>query len=305
MSNMLPNASNYGFIAVLLAAFLWGTTGTAATFAPNLSPLAIGAAAMGGGGLLQALLARKSIKKNLIHINSNLVILITGVVSVFIYPLAFYSSMHLAGVTIGTVVSIGTAPLFTALLERFFDQKKLSMIWFISFILGIMGVIFLSIGESHSPITSEKITNNGQILGIILGAVAGLTYALYSWAAKKLIDRGIDSKASMGLIFGFASLLLLPTLFFTGSNLFEQNINIYVVGYMMLIPMFLGYVLFGYGLKTVPASKAITLTLFEPLVAAILAIALVGEKLTPIGWIGMIFISLCLALLSKAKDSPI
>ncbi len=305
MSNMLPNASNYGFIAVLLAAFLWGTTGTVATFAPNLSPLAIGAAAMGGGGLLQALLARKSIKKNLIHINSNLVILIIGVVSVFIYPLAFYSSMHLAGITIGTVVSIGTAPLFTALLERFFDQKKLSMLWFISFIFGITGVIFLSIGESHSSITSEKITNNGQILGIILGAVAGLTYALYSWVAKKLIDRGIDAKASMGLIFGFASLLLLPTLFFTGSNLFEQNINIYVVGYMMLIPMFLGYVLFGYGLKTVPASKAITLTLFEPLVAAILAIALVGEKLAPIGWVGMIFISLCLALLSKAKDPSI
>jgi DME family drug/metabolite transporter len=45
--------------------------------------------------------------------------------------------------------------------------------------------------------------------------------------------------------------------------LFEENINLYVVGYMMLIPMFLGYVLFGYGLKTVPASKAITLTLSE------------------------------------------
>lgn len=305
MSNMLPNASNYGFIAVLLAAFLWGTTGTVATFAPNLSPLAIGAAAMGGGGLLQALLARKSIKKNLIHINSNLVILIIGVVSVFIYPLPFYSSMHLAGITIGTVVSIGTAPLFTALLERFFDQKKLSMLWFISFVLGITGVIFLSIGESPSSVTSEKIANNRQILGIILGTVAGLTYASYSWAAKKLIDRGIDAKASMGLIFGFASLLLLPTLFLTGSNLFEQNINIYVVGYMMLIPMFLGYILFGYGLKTVPASKAITLTLFEPLVAAILAIALVGEKLAPIGWVGMIFISLCLVLLSKAKDAPI
>jgi len=303
MNNVLPSASNYGFIAVLLAAFLWGTTGTVASFASNLSPLAIGAAAMGGGGLLQALLARKSIKNNLTHINSNLVILIVGVISVFIYPLAFYSSMHLAGITIGTVVSIGTAPLFTALLERFFDQKKLSMLWFISFIFGITGVIFLSIGESHSSITSEKITNNGQILGIILAAVAGLTYALYSWVAKKLIDRGIDAKASMGLIFGFASLLLLPTLFFTGSNLFEQNINIYVVGYMMLIPMFLGYVLFGFGLKTVPASKAITLTLFEPLVAAILAIALVGEKLAIIGWIGMILIFLCLVLLSKKDEA--
>lgn len=301
MSHSISNPSSYGFIAVLSAAFLWGTTGTIATFAPNLSPLAIGAAAMGGGGLLQAILARKSIKNNIAQINSNLVILAIGVISVFIYPLAFYSSMHLAGITIGTVVSIGTAPLFTALLERFFDHKKLSIKWFICFVLGISGVILLSLGESHSSISSEQIQNNGQILGIFLGALAGLTYALYSWIAKKLIDRGIDSKASMGLIFGIGSLFLLPTLFFTGGNLFDENINIYVVGYMMLIPMFLGYVLFGYGLKTVPASKAITLTLFEPLVAAVLAIALVGEELAPIGWIGMIFISLCLALLSKTK----
>lgn len=301
MSHSISNPSSYGFIAVLLAAFLWGTTGTIATFAPNLSPLAIGAAAMGGGGLLQAILARKSIKNNIAQINSNLVILAIGVISVFIYPLAFYSSMHLAGITIGTVVSIGTAPLFTALLERFFDHKKLSIKWFICFVLGISGVILLSLGESHSSISSGQIKNDGQILGIFLGALAGLTYALYSWIAKKLIDRGIDSKASMGLIFGIGSLFLLPTLFFTGGNLFDENINIYVVGYMMIIPMFLGYVLFGYGLKTVPASKAITLTLFEPLVAAVLAIALVGEELAPIGWIGMIFISLCLALLSKTK----
>jgi drug/metabolite transporter, DME family len=301
VNHSISNSSSYGFIAVLLAAFLWGTTGTIATFAPNLSPLAIGAAAMGGGGLLQAILARKNIKNNITQINSNLIILSIGVISVFIYPLAFYSSMHLAGITVGTVVSIGTAPLFTALLERFFDHKKLSFKWFICFVLGISGVILLSIGESHSSISSKQITNDRQILGIFLGALAGLTYALYSWIAKKLIDRGIDSKASMGLIFGIGSLFLLPTLFFTGANLFEENINIYVVGYMMLIPMFLGYVLFGYGLKTVPASKAITLTLFEPLVAAILAIVLVGEKLAPIGWIGMIFISLCLALLSKTK----
>lgn len=301
MNTSIPYASKYGFPAVLLAAFLWGTTGTVATFAPNLSPLAIGAAAMGGGGLLQAILAKNSIKNNLSLIHTNLLILIVGVVSVFIYPLAFYSSMHMAGITVGTVVSIGTAPLFTALLERFFDHKELSMRWFISFILGVTGVVLLSLGESHLSVNAEKVTTNGQILGIILGTIAGLTYALYSWAAKKLIDCGMDAKASMGFIFGFASLLLLPTLFFTGSNLFEENINIYVVGYMILIPMFLGYLLFGYGLKTVPASKAITLTLFEPLVAAILAIILVGEKIAPIGWLGMILIFLCLILLSRTK----
>lgn len=59
MNQSVSAVPNYGFIAVLFAAFLWGTTGTVASFAPNLSPLAVGAAAMGGGGLLQALLHEK------------------------------------------------------------------------------------------------------------------------------------------------------------------------------------------------------------------------------------------------------
>lgn len=36
-----------GIAAVLAASVLWGTTGTAATFASGVSPLAIGAVAMG------------------------------------------------------------------------------------------------------------------------------------------------------------------------------------------------------------------------------------------------------------------
>ena len=39
-----------GILAVILASLLWGTTGTAATFAPALSPLFIGSFAMGMGG---------------------------------------------------------------------------------------------------------------------------------------------------------------------------------------------------------------------------------------------------------------
>jgi len=42
---------------VLAASVLWGTTGTADTFAPAVGPLAIGAAAMGLGALVQAVTA--------------------------------------------------------------------------------------------------------------------------------------------------------------------------------------------------------------------------------------------------------
>ncbi len=50
MISVIKNSSYGGTIAILVASFLWGTTGTAAAFAPTLGPLAIGAVAMGEVG---------------------------------------------------------------------------------------------------------------------------------------------------------------------------------------------------------------------------------------------------------------
>ncbi|MCU1511194.1 MAG: EamA/RhaT family transporter, partial [Arthrobacter sp.] len=55
------NRSTGGVTAILITSFLWGTTGTAATFASDAGPLAIGAAALGVGGLLQAAIALPSL----------------------------------------------------------------------------------------------------------------------------------------------------------------------------------------------------------------------------------------------------
>jgi len=301
MISLIKNSNYGGTIAILVASILWGTTGTAAAFAPTLGPLAIGAAAMGGGGLLQALVASRAIRENRQFIRENLLILLLGVAAVGIYPLAFYSSMHYAGITIGTVVSIGSAPLIAAILERFFDRKALSTIWFLSFICGVLGVTMLSMGESHAVLDSTSQWN--KYFGIFLGLVAATTYSLYSWAAKKLIDRGVASKAAMGMIMGGGAVILLPTLLVTGEGLLQSSTNLLVAGYMMLIPMFLGYLLFGFGLKTVNASKATTLTLFEPLVAAIFAIVLVGEHVSWLGWIGMFLIFICILILSKTRNT--
>ncbi|GAA5561408.1 DMT family transporter [Acinetobacter seifertii] len=301
MISLIKNSNYGGTIAILVASILWGTTGTAAAFAPTLGPLAIGAAAMGGGGLLQALVASRAIRENRQFIRENLLILLLGIVAVGIYPLAFYSSMHYAGITIGTVVSIGSAPLIAAILERFFDRKALSTIWFVSFVCGVLGVTMLSMGESHAVLDSTSQWN--KYFGILLGLVAATTYSLYSWAAKKLIDRGVASKAAMGMIMGGGAVILLPTLLVTGEGLLQSSTNLLVAGYMMLIPMFLGYLLFGFGLKTVNASKATTLTLFEPLVAAIFAIVLVGEHVSWLGWIGMFLIFICILILSKTRNT--
>ena len=60
--------------------------------------------------------------------------------------------------------------------------------------------------------------------------------------------------------------------------------------------MFLGYLLFGFGLNYIDASKATLITLIEPLVATVLAVFIIGEKFKVIGWIGVALVSLCLLI---------
>ena len=97
---LLPGA-NIGQWSVLGAAVLWGTTGTAATFAPRgSSSLAVGAAAMGVGGAALFIGAGRSALR-LITSRVASPALWLGAGCVIAYPLAFYTSMADAGVAIG------------------------------------------------------------------------------------------------------------------------------------------------------------------------------------------------------------
>ncbi|MWN90742.1 EamA family transporter [Gilliamella sp. Pra-s65] len=283
-----------GILAVILASALWGTTGTAASFAPSLSPLLIGSLAMGIGGILQCILAISKIIKERYLLIKHLCLLIVGAIAVMIYPLAFYSAMRLSGVTIGTVVSIGSAPIFSAIIEYADGDFRLTRQWLIGATFGILGIILLSFSENNSAI----VQNNHIILGILLGLIAGFTYALYSWSARQLMLKGISTKSAMGATFGCGGILLIPVMVFTGFGLFESLTNIIVCAYMALIPMFMGYLCYGFGLSKISTSTATTITLLEPVIAAVLAILVVDEMLPLIGCIGILFILICLILIT-------
>ena len=297
------NEFQTGTLAILFASILWGTTGTAASFAPDLSPLAIGAFSMGVGGLMQAGLAYRKILFAFDKLLQNKKLLAVSALALAVYPLAFYSSMKLSGVAIGTVVSIATAPFFSALLECLISKKNnINRRWLTSFAIGVVGIGLLVFSESSSANESGE---DLKLLGIALGLVAGLCYAIYSWATKALIDKGIKSQAAMGSIFGLGAMLLLPTLWFTGENLFSSQINVLVISYLTLIPQCLGYIAFSFGLRHVTASSANLLTLFEPVVAAVLAVCVVGELIPFTGWLGMSLIVLCLFIQSKPSKGTL
>ena len=285
-----------GVFTIVLASLLWGTTGIASSMIPDVSPFAIGAFATGFGGLLLVLSNMRQLKTDIHLLKKQLGLMVVGALTVALYPLAFYTSMRWSGVAIGTIVSIATAPLFAAVIERLIGQKLVSVKWLISFALGAIGIVLMTIGRDFS--NSEDHDAVLDTLGIFLGCIAGLSYACYAWIARRLIESGVHSNSAMSGLFGLSALMLLPSLWFTGDNLFSSVEHGSVALYLACIPMFLGYLLFAYGLRFIETSHATLLTLIEPLVATLLAVILLGEHFKNIGWLGAILVSICLLIQS-------
>ena len=94
---------------------------------------------MGVGGLLQAAAALRVVRAHRAGLAAQWRTLAVAAGAVAVYPLAFYSSMRLAGVAVGTVVSIGSAPVAAALIERVVDRRPLSRRWALGAAAGMLG----------------------------------------------------------------------------------------------------------------------------------------------------------------------
>lgn len=292
-----PADTAAGPLLILTAATLWGTTGTAASFAPDgASSLSIGAATMGLGGLLTLLLAGRSVWGVLRGGRTAVLHTLLGGLAVTVYPLAFYTSMAWAGVATGTVVTIGSSPVFAALLERLLDGTRLTARWLAATVSAGIGCTALVLtghgGEAAGSSTAG---------GVALGLLAGASYAVYTCSGSTVIRAGHSSRASMGALFGLGALALLPVFAVTGGPLLSGAHGIAVVGYLAVVPMFLAYVAFGAGLARVSPSSATTLSLFEPVVAAALGVVVVGERLGGWAWTGIALVLAGLLILTVGR----
>ncbi|HAR10167.1 MAG TPA: EamA family transporter, partial [Cobetia sp.] len=145
-----------GNLSVLTAALLWGTTGTAAHFNQDVSPLATGAFAMGFGGILQAVLSRRILHEELAALLVHKHLVLWAALFIIVYPLAFYSAMEYTGVAMGTVITIATAPLAAAVLEYVLDRKRVSVRWYAALMLGMAGVGLMAVGETRLADTAAQ-----------------------------------------------------------------------------------------------------------------------------------------------------
>ncbi|WP_079079315.1 DMT family transporter [Streptomyces sp. DSM 15324] len=279
---------------ILLAAVLWGTTGTAASLAPADAPAAaIGSAGLALGGVLLFLVSRGARSLPAACTRRERWLLAVGALAVAGYPVAFYPAVARTGVAIATVIALGSAPVFAGLLSWLTGRSRPTARWTVATTAAVLGCALLVLGPALTGTTTPV-----DLTGVVLAAGAGLSYAVYSLIGGDLITRGHSSDAVMGVLFGAAGLLVLPLLAAVDLRWITTPRGAAVAGYLALFTVCLAYRLFGHGLRRTSASAATSLTLAEPAVAAVLSVTVLGERLPAVSWTGLTVLALSLALLA-------
>lgn len=289
------SAARRGVLEVLGAAVLFGTTGTAASFAPaGTGSAAIAAARLvvGGGGLLLALPALGGSRRGALRLWRNRWGSSAGLMTA-VYQLAFFAAVERAGVALATLVTIGSGPVLVGLLSLVLLGERPTRGWWLATAVSVGGLVLLSLDGADRP--------NADILGLGLALAAGLGYAAYTVAAKRLLNDGAAPAEVMAAVFGLGGLLMLPVLLISGIGWLASVDGALVALWLGLATTTIAYVLFGRGLRVLPAGPAATLVLAEPLVATLLGVVVLGEQLGPAGWVGALAVALGLGLQGAAS----
>jgi DME family drug/metabolite transporter len=276
---------------VLAAAVLWGTSGTAQALAPaGSTPLMIGGVRVGIGGL--ALLVSAAVRRELLPMRGFLrpVILLAGVMQV-VFNVSYFTALSLTGVAVGTMVAIGSAPIFAGILGIVFDRDPVRPSWYGATVMAITGLVLLSISGGEISV---------NLVGIAAALAAGFSYSMYTFLTRRLIAR-YTPDAVMGVSFLAAALLLMPFLATGPVQWMWSSAGLSSVLYLGLISSGAAYMLYGRGLRVVPVSHVGTLTLAEPLTAALLGIVLLREHVSLSSLAGMVLIFLAQVVVVSIK----
>lgn len=274
-------------LCVTVAAVCFGTTGTAQALGPDdARAVAVGSGRIALGGLLLALLAARATRRTATAAavpapRRPLGAFALAGACVAAYQLCFFAAVQQTGVAVGTVVAIGSGPAFAGLLAWVAARENPGRRWVAATALAAGGVTLLVLGGGSASVSAT---------GVLLALGAGLGYASYTVIAKQLLAAGHTPEAVMGGAFGAGGLLLVPVLALTAGAWLTTAGGLALVAYLAVVPTALAYVLFARGLRELTAGETATLTLAEPLTAALLGAVVLGERPGAVAIAGAAFV---------------
>lgn len=274
-----------GPVMIAVATILWGTTGTAQELAPQqATPLTVASLRLLVAALaLLVIAAATGELRRMAGMRRPATLLAAAGVAA--YQPSFFLAVDRTGVILGTIVTIGSAPLFAGLLAWGYDRTPPSRLWAGATVVGVAGITLLVAAGAEVGISAT---------GIGFALIAGASYAIYVIAARQLSRTG-RVVGPTAVILAIAAVVLVPLLGTADLGWVRTGAGMATVLHLGILATALAYLLFATGLRGTRSTTATTLTLGEPLTAAILGIAVVGERPPTLGWIGFAMVLAALA----------
>jgi drug/metabolite transporter, DME family len=296
-----PGRISSGAVSLIGAGILWGTggiTGRGLTDAAHLSGLAVGAYRLGlGGGLLVVVLLVSGHQPP--HGGPGWRRIAAVGTLAAVYQGAFFSAVALSSVSLSTLVAIGSSPVFVLLYEACAQRRWPSRRAGLVVLLAIVGLALL-VG-----LPANRSDPGRQFAAAGLAALSGATFAAFVLLGRRPLV-GVDHRTVTGygfLLGGIGLALVAAPL--QGMSFRPTADTFGLLVFLAVVPTAIAYTLFFRGLPSVTASSATVIALLEPLTGTLLAIALLGDRLSPAGIVGGVLLGVSIAASIPRVDAVI
>jgi DME family drug/metabolite transporter len=269
----MKSHSMQGVLMVLGAAILWGTTGTAQSFAPpQLSSYWVGTFRLVFAGMFffvwAVLTERRSFAPRALAALPWRGVA-TAAMCMTVYNLAFFAGVRASGVAVGTAIALGSGPMWAGALQAMASGRAPAASWWAGTLLATAGGALMIVGGN----TVATFTAAG--IGLCL--LAGLSYAVYTLTTKKMVASA-SAGAVTGAVFVVAALLAMPVALALAGSPRLAGSDVAVVAWLGIMSTGFAYLLFSHALRRISGATGVALALGEPVTAFVLAILVVGER---------------------------
>lgn len=274
-------------ICILLAGILWGTMGifVRRLAAYGFSSLQIACLRIIAAGILFFLYLLAADRKKLRIQKKDLPLFLgMGWGSILFFTICYFTTIQTTSLAIAAIL-LYTSPVFVVLLSAVFLKEKITGRKILALCIAFLGCVFVAgVGEA-SDLSGA---------GFVIGLCSGLGYGLYSIFGSILLKKYHPYTVSAyAFIFAGVGALFLCNVKDTAQKTADSGNPLFVLGFVLLtaaVTAVAPFLLYTMGLMKVEAGKAAIMAMIEPLVAAVIGIAVFGERLTRQSVIGIVCI---------------
>ena len=196
------------------------------------------------------------------------------------YQPFFFGAVERTGVAWGTLVAVGSIPVFAGTINWFLTRKNPSRSWFIATTIAVFGLYLIASQNSGE-------TNS---VGILMALLAGLATAIYVSSAKQAISKGANAVLAPTLSYFVGSILLMIVIQPDYLDLVTDANNFLLALYLGIFTFALANGLQLIGLRHLTPPVAATLFLADPLTATFLGVVVLGESLAGTQVFGLLLV---------------